>query len=77
MGSKLLAFKTWLLKGSGNPPCGYPNYPYKNSNTDLGKFNLAAFSQTYYLFKSLVAIKLAKSPTVLEEGVTLIISPNA
>lgn len=72
-----MAFKTFDLKGSGNPPWGCPNYPYKYSKTDLGKFKVSAYSLTDFKSKLLVTIKLAKSPTTLEEGVTLTISPKA
>jgi hypothetical protein len=42
-----------------------------------GKSRLAALSTTVYWFKLFWTIKRERSPTTLEDGVTLTISPSA
>ena len=58
------------LKGSGNPPCGIPMYPCRNSTTDRGKDSSSALSSTSALVRLFCTMNWAKSPTILEDGVT-------
>lgn len=61
---------TFDLKGSGNPPCGIPMCPCKNSTTDRGKESSSALSSTSAREREFCTINWARSPTILEEGVT-------
>lgn len=63
-------YRTLDLKGSGNPPCGIPMYPCRNSTTDRGKDNSSALSSTSALVRLFCTMNWAKSPTILEDGVT-------
>lgn len=58
------------LRGSGNPPCGMPTYPCRNSTTDWGKDSSSARSSTSALLKLFCTMNWARSPTIFEDGVT-------
>lgn len=57
-------------RGSGNPPCGMPMYPCRNSTTDWGKDSSSARSSTSALLRLFCTMNWARSPTILEDGVT-------
>lgn len=65
-----LLYSTLDLNGSGNPPCGIPMYPCRNSTTDCGKDNSSALSSTSALVRLFWTMNWARSPTILDDGVT-------
>lgn len=69
--------RTLVLKGSGNPPAGTPILPFMKSYMLSGKSSFSAFSTTLSSSKLFYTMNKARSPTTLEEGVTLTISPKA
>lgn len=58
------------LSGSGYPPYGWPNLPWRNSNTDFGKESSSALATTSSSSNLFDTINCAKSPTTLDDGVT-------
>mmetsp|Transcript_9281 Transcript_9281/g.30716 ORF Transcript_9281/g.30716 Transcript_9281/m.30716 type:complete len:250 (+) Transcript_9281:485-1234(+) len=66
-----------VRSGSGKPPCGMPMAPWKNSTTDEGKESESACWRTVAASSLLVTMNWARSPTTLEEGVTLTMSPRS
>lgn len=62
--------RTLDRRGSGNPPCGMPTYPCRNSTTDWGKDSSSARSSTSALLRLFCTMNWARSPTILEDGVT-------
>mmetsp|Transcript_4665 Transcript_4665/g.18992 ORF Transcript_4665/g.18992 Transcript_4665/m.18992 type:complete len:310 (-) Transcript_4665:405-1334(-) len=71
------ALRTSARSGSGKPPGGMPSAPWKNSTTDCGKERCAAFALTSAAERPLVTMNCARSPHVLEDGVTLTMSPSS
>mmetsp|Transcript_25339 Transcript_25339/g.59120 ORF Transcript_25339/g.59120 Transcript_25339/m.59120 type:complete len:219 (+) Transcript_25339:357-1013(+) len=71
------SFTTCDCSGCGKPPWGMPMAPWKNSTTEEGKLSVAACSCTAFSSRPLVTMNCAKSPTTLEEGVTLTMSPSS
>ena len=65
-----------VRSGSGKPPGGVPKKPWKNSTTDTGKSRVDACSSTSRADSLLATMNCAKSPTTLDEGVTLTMSPH-
>lgn len=65
-----LTGSTLDLNGSGNPPCGIPMYPCRNSTTDRGNDSSSALSSTSALVRLFCTMNWAKSPTIFEDGVT-------
>ena len=63
---------TLVRSGSGNPPGGMPISPCMNSITDLGNDNSSARSSIISLVSLFCTIYCARSPTILDEGVTWI-----
>lgn len=61
---------TFDLKGSGKPPWGMPMCPCRNSTTERGKDNSSALSSTSARVREFCTMNCARSPTILEEGVT-------
>mmetsp|Transcript_14871 Transcript_14871/g.45023 ORF Transcript_14871/g.45023 Transcript_14871/m.45023 type:complete len:283 (-) Transcript_14871:1096-1944(-) len=70
-------FRTSDRSGSGNPPTGMPRAPWKNSTTEEGNDKEAASLLTSSAVRELVTMNCARSPTVLEEGVTFTMSPRS
>ena len=66
----------FLSKATFIPPGGCPISPRKNSTTDCGKSSCAPCSMTDDSSKLFCTMKSAMSPTTLDDGVTLMISPN-
>lgn len=64
------AGRTFDLKGSGKPPWGMPMCPCRNSTTERGKDNSSALSSTSARVREFCTMNCARSPTILEEGVT-------
>mmetsp|Transcript_24533 Transcript_24533/g.62564 ORF Transcript_24533/g.62564 Transcript_24533/m.62564 type:complete len:251 (-) Transcript_24533:366-1118(-) len=67
---------TCFWSGCGKPPCGTPIAPWKNSTTDDGNESESACARTAASSRLLVTMNCARSPTTLEEGVTLTMSPS-
>mmetsp|Transcript_43518 Transcript_43518/g.70042 ORF Transcript_43518/g.70042 Transcript_43518/m.70042 type:complete len:228 (-) Transcript_43518:1477-2160(-) len=51
-------------------------YPWKYSTTDVGNDRVSAWSTTDVAFRSLATRNCARSPTTLDDGVTLMMSPR-
>mmetsp|Transcript_24429 Transcript_24429/g.60042 ORF Transcript_24429/g.60042 Transcript_24429/m.60042 type:complete len:262 (-) Transcript_24429:1380-2165(-) len=71
-----LPFSTRVRKGSGKPPAGCPMKPCRYSTTEVGNDRVSAFSTTDVASRLLATRNCARSPTTLEEGVTLTMSPS-
>uniref|UniRef100_A0A147BG97 Uncharacterized protein n=1 Tax=Ixodes ricinus TaxID=34613 RepID=A0A147BG97_IXORI len=74
---RTMSFRILLRRGSGNPPYGSPMYPCMNSTTELGKLSSSALSKTSWLVSLFWTMNWARSPTTLDEGVTLMMSPRS
>jgi hypothetical protein len=61
---------------SGNPPGGWPRLPRIMSITLSGKATSVSGSSTSARVRPWLTIISAMSPTTLDDGVTLTISPN-
>ncbi|KAH3659409.1 hypothetical protein OGATHE_006293 [Ogataea polymorpha] len=73
----LFPARIFVLKGSGNPPYGVPIKPSKKSSTESGKSSSEASLSTSFGESLLETMNWARSPTTLEVGVTLTISPKS
>ena len=63
--------------GCGKPPCGMPIAPWKYSTTLEGKESVSACARTPSSSRPLAAMNCARSPTTLDDGVTLTMSPSS
>ncbi|RNA12581.1 hypothetical protein BpHYR1_009065 [Brachionus plicatilis] len=70
-------FRILLLSGSGNPPGGCPIKPCMYSTTEVGKDKSSALLTKSSLLSLFCTINWAKSPTILDEGVTFMMSPSS
>mmetsp|Transcript_27434 Transcript_27434/g.89805 ORF Transcript_27434/g.89805 Transcript_27434/m.89805 type:complete len:210 (-) Transcript_27434:2352-2981(-) len=71
-----LPLSTLERSGSGKPPCGCPIWPCMYSTTEEGKLSCSACTSTASSSSSFCTINCARSPTTLELGVTLMMSPS-
>ena len=61
---------------SGKPPGAWPSSPRNSCTTDSGNATSVAGSSTWARLSPEVTMRSAMSPTALEVGVTLMMSPN-
>ncbi len=69
-------FSTFFCKAAGQPPGGWPRLPFIMSTTESGKATSTEGSSTCWRDRPCATIISAISPTTLELGVTLTMSPN-
>ena len=69
-------FRIFFCNAFGHPPGGWPRLPFIMSMTESGNDTSRSGSSTSARVRPWLTIISAMSPTTLDEGVTLTMSPN-